>query len=256
MRIRLRGEKAMAGHMASAVLALLLGLAPVATLAQPAPPHVTAQQIERLDAGIAAAGQGDHEQALAIWQQLADEGVPRAFFNIAQAHEMGHGVPKNIGEAVRWYDLAIKRGDDAAHYSMGLVHFSGAMGRVHYQSALTFWHEAHALGNRDAPVAIGYMYEEGLGVAQDYGMAEHWYEVAANDGHADGQYNLALLYAADNGVGVDAGRSAHWLEMAAGQGDRHAALFLSMLYATGAGVERDWEAAGTWFSVFAQRRPA
>ena len=41
---------------------------------------------------------------------------------------------------------------------------------------------------------LGWMYEKGQGVPQDYKTAVKWYRLAAEQGDADAQYNLGLMY--------------------------------------------------------------
>ena len=68
------------------------------------------------------------------------------------------------------------------------------------QEAAYWWSQAAEQGVVDAQARLGYMYEEGLGVGQDYGQAAKWYERAAAQGDAGAQNNLANLY--EQGLGV------------------------------------------------------
>ncbi|KAF8920469.1 hypothetical protein BGZ58_004354, partial [Dissophora ornata] len=45
-------------------------------------------------------------------------------------------------------------------------------------------------GNASAQYNLGFMYEHGKGVPQDYSKAMEWYLKAANQGHASAQPNL------------------------------------------------------------------
>jgi TPR repeat protein len=55
-------------------------------------------------------------------------------------------------------------------------------------------------GNARYQAYLGYMYETGRGVPQDYFMAAKWYHRAAAQGDVRGQHLLGLLY--DKGFGV------------------------------------------------------
>ena len=70
--------------------------------------------------------------------------------NLGVMYEMGHGVPKDPAEAVKWYRCAADQDD------------------IHAQ---------HNLGN---------MYESGQGVAQDYAEAVAWFRKAAEQRPSDG----------------------------------------------------------------------
>ena len=47
---------------------------------------------------------------------------------------------------------------------------------------------------------LGVMYDEGMGVTQDFGEALKFYRKAAEQGYVDAQYNLGVMY--DEGMGV------------------------------------------------------
>jgi uncharacterized protein len=70
-------------------------------------------------------------------------------------------------------------------------------------------------GNARAQAMLGFMYEHGFGVPQDYHIAVAWYIQAAEQGDAIGQYSLGLLY--DKGFGVKQNdvHAYKWLNLAA-----------------------------------------
>ncbi|MDR2220364.1 MAG: sel1 repeat family protein [Methylobacillus sp.] len=55
-------------------------------------------------------------------------------------------------------------------------------------------------GNVDAQLELGWMYENGKGVPQDYKEAITWYRKAAEQGDADGQLFLGMMYLEGKGV--------------------------------------------------------
>src|SRR5260370_35045754 len=67
------------------------------------------------------------------------------------------------------------------------------------------------------------MYENGLGVPQEFTTAVNWYRRAADQGNTAAQLNLGVMY--DNGWGVTRNHViAHiWFSLAAAMGDRDAA---------------------------------
>ncbi len=52
-------------------------------------------------------------------------------------------------------------------------------------------------------VNLGYMYEKGYGVSEDYSEALKWYRKAANQGNDIGQNNLGVMYRDGLGVSKD-----------------------------------------------------
>jgi uncharacterized protein len=70
-------------------------------------------------------------------------------------------------------------------------------------------------GDANAQAQLGFMYEHGCGVAQDYVIAVYWYTAAAAQGHPTGQYLLGLMYDKGHGVARSATLAYMWLNLAA-----------------------------------------
>ena len=75
-----------------------------------------------------------------------------------------------------------------------------AMKRQHYATALRAFRAEAEEGDAQAENNIGYMYEYGWGVPQDYNKAMKWYKRAAKKSLAEAEYNVGILY--HNGYGV------------------------------------------------------
>jgi TPR repeat protein len=74
---------------------------------------------------------------------------------------------------------------------------------------------AAARGDVGAQTRLGYMYERGIGVAQDYELAFMWYNLAAEQGDPRAQHHLGLLFNRGFGVPVDFMTAYKWLNLAA-----------------------------------------
>jgi len=82
---------------------------------------------------------------------------------------------------------------------------------------------AAARGDVGAQTRLGYMYERGIGVAQDFELAAMWYNLAAEQGDPRAQHHLGLLFNKGFGVPVDFMTAYKWLNLAAsrvGNADR------------------------------------
>ena len=77
-------------------------------------------------------------------------------------------------------------------------------------------------GDARAQVFLGYMYEHGRGVPQDYVAAVYWYTSAAEQGHATAQYLLGLMYDKGHGVERSDTLAYMWLNLAAAHAPAHA----------------------------------
>jgi TPR repeat protein len=84
----------------------------------------------------------------------------------------------------------------------------------HTPEAARLWRAA-ALGNARAQTQLGYMYQQGLGVPQDYGLAAKWYHLAAEQGEPHAQHLLGLLFDKGFGVPIDFTEAYKWLNLAA-----------------------------------------
>lgn len=63
------------------------------------------------------------------------------------------------------------------------------------------------------------MFENGLGVAQDFGQAVYWYRKAAEQGYADGQANLGYMYRNGYGVTQDTVIALAWSTLGSDESD-------------------------------------
>ncbi|HHF3601424.1 TPA: tetratricopeptide repeat protein, partial [Haemophilus influenzae] len=65
-------------------------------------------------------------------------------------------------------------------------------------------------GDAISQFLLGGMYEEGLGVKQDYFEAVKWYRKAADKGDAAAQFNLGVMYSQGQGVKQDDFEAVKW----------------------------------------------
>jgi TPR repeat protein len=70
-------------------------------------------------------------------------------------------------------------------------------------------------GNARAQAYLGFMYQYGRGVAQNFALAAYWYRRSAEQGNPTAQHLLGLMF--DKGLGVPTNHvAAHvWLSLAA-----------------------------------------
>ena len=112
-----------------------------------------------------------------------------------------------------------------AGFNEGLV----AAQKGDFATALKEWKPLAAQGDAAAQSNLGYMYENGRGVAQDYKEAARLYGLAAAQGHASAQFNLGVMYDNGQGVAQDYKEAARLFGLAAAQGNQDAASNLEKL---------------------------
>ena len=85
------------------------------------------------------------------------------------------------------------------------------------KEAVKWYWLAAEQGDAEAQFNLGYMYESGHEVFQDYKKAFKWYRLAAEQGHASAQSNLGIMYA-NQGVNQDYARAHMWYSLASAAG--------------------------------------
>jgi hypothetical protein len=70
-------------------------------------------------------------------------------------------------------------------------------------------------GNAGAQNNLGYMYEKGDGVPQDYAEAVKWYKKSAEQGNAYAQNNIGHMYEKGRGVPKEYMEAHKWYNLAA-----------------------------------------
>lgn len=113
--------------------------------------------------------------------------------------------------------------------------------------ACELFRDAAAKGYAGSEYRLGYCYETGRGVVQNFSTANDWYEKAANQGYVDAQYKLGHSYRVGRGVAIDLPTAIEWYKKAASNGDREAMHNVGWMYATGQGVKANAEEGYNWF---------
>jgi localization factor PodJL len=149
-------------------------------------------------------------------REAADDGDPKAMFEVASRYAEGRGVKADLARAAEWYS-----------------------------------HSAE-LGYAPAQYRLGNLYEKGNGVDRDAAQAMAWYEKAAKQGNASAMHNLAVLYAMGASGAADNDAAARWFIEAAELGVTDSQYNLGILSAKGAGVPQSLEESYKWFALVAK----
>jgi TPR repeat protein len=125
--------------------------------------------------------------------------------------------------------------------------------RGHYATALRAWIPMAESGNAEAQNNVGYMYEEGLGVPQNYLLAMNWYRQAADNELAQAQHNMGMLYHHGYGVAQNLGEAFRWFKMAAEQELAESEYMLGLAYEKGEGTTLNYAEARRLFLSSARK---
>jgi len=188
--------------------------------------------------------------------EKAKVGDPEAQFTLGVSYAAGHGVPKDLSEAVKWWVMAAAHGSTEAQdilETMYVRQFKDPGVPRDYSEAMKWLVKAAEQGSPGAQDLLGWMYCKGQGVPEDYAEAAKWFRKAAEQGYAAAQRDLAILYFRGEGVPQDFAEAAKWTRKAAEQGYAPAQRDLGVLYAEGKGVSQDNVQSYFWYSMAASR---
>jgi len=93
---------------------------------------------------------------------------------------------------------------------------------------------------------LAFMYEFGMGTAENKAECLKWYLIAAENGNATAQFFLGSLFQRGHLVEKNLSQSLHWYKAAAEQGEAFAQYILACDYAVGSHGNQDFHASGYW----------
>ncbi|MDD9308388.1 tetratricopeptide repeat protein [Aeromonas hydrophila] len=131
------------------------------------------------------------EQPLSKIKQAAQKGEPEAQRTLGWMYSNGFEVPQSDEEAIFWYEKSAEQGNARSQFFLGVRLAS----RGDNSQAYLWYTKAAKQGDADAQFALGVMYQDGLGIPQDYIKSYAWLSVSA----ANGDKNAARFrdYSAD-----------------------------------------------------------
>jgi uncharacterized protein len=220
--------------------------------------------------------------ALKVLQHDAKKGLPDAQYYFGQTHENGKGVPQDLDEAFKWYQLALEQGfntakrdiyriakrgvapalkilqDDAkqgiakAQFMLGQMHEKGEGFPQNNNEAFKWYRLAAEQRDSKAQVELGKIYEEGKSVPQNYKKAFKWYQFATEQENRSGQFHLGAMYIKGKGVPQDHNKAMLWYQIAAMGGNVQAQIELGKIYEEGKLAPQNYNQAFKWYHASAE----
>lgn len=138
--------------------------------------------------------------------QKAEAGDVEAQFRLGSRYDTGDRVSRDGAQATKWYRRAAEAGHANAQNSMGSI----MQAEKRYEEARSWYERAAAQGQPLAINSLGYLYDLGLGVAQDRQKGFELYSRAADLGWAEAMWNLANIYGAGQLGTKDLGMACVW----------------------------------------------
>ena len=137
-------------------------------------------------------GKDKFDEAVKWYSKAADLGDSDALCRLAGAYKYGHGVEKDMAQALQLYKKAITID-----------------------------------GNVDALLDLGLCYLKGEGVPQNDSHGFFLMERSAKQGNMLAQYNMGFLYRTGRGVEINMVEALRWYHLSAAQGYEQAIEFLN-----------------------------
>ncbi|MFV8461507.1 hypothetical protein ACNO7T_10160 [Vibrio campbellii] len=116
-------------------------------------------------------------------------------YQLAQAYELGVGVPQNIDDAFYWYSQSAENGNADAQFRLAELYLAGTDGKPDNKLALEWFIKAALQGNKRATVEIAKLYESSpeQALLSPLDAAQLWYGAALPDNpDAEDGYNRVL----------------------------------------------------------------
>lgn len=92
------------------------------------------------------------------------------------------GVPRNMGTAVRWFEIAAKAGDARAAFNLGIFKLQGNGVPMDKPGAGRLFKQAGEAGNVDAMINLATMLVKGDGIPRDLQLGAQWLVKSAQSG--------------------------------------------------------------------------
>lgn len=161
-----------------AVLALLLGLAPILPIAA-----------SPLDDALKALEAGHSPKAIEVLLRLANEGNPLAQFRLGGLYFHGQGVVEDENMAIYWWKKSAANGNAEAMYQIAHAYLFGSSAAKSVadpdREAALWYFQAASAGHSEAAYTLGLLFLAGKGVVEDRNEALRWFRSAASKGHVE-----------------------------------------------------------------------
>jgi len=191
----------------------------------------------------------DYEEAIKYYKMAIEKGNGKAMNNLGRIYYNGDYAEQNYEEAIKYYKMAIEKGEEHAMNNLGIMYEHGHGVEQNYEEAIKYYKMAIEKGPGDAMHNLGMLYEYGHGVEQNYEEAIKYYKMAIEKGNCCAINNLGRMY--DNGHGVEQNfdEAIKYYKMAIEKGNGDAMNNLGIIYEFGKGIERNYEEAIKYYKM-------
>jgi TPR repeat protein len=184
-----------------------------------------------------------HDETLAFTWALraAKQGYPRAKWLVALLYGTGTGTKPDLAESARWFCMA-----NATTPHSSAAPYPPLSASSESEAQLNCIRQAAIEDSSEAQYTLGFIYEQGQWLPQDFSLAANYYRQAADHNMPMAQYRLARMW--DTGRAGKENRvlARKLAELAAFSSDVRAKVMLGTDYAQGIGGPQDSVLGAMW----------
>lgn len=124
---------------------------------------------------------------------LAEKGNAEAQYKVGEMYELGKSVPKDIPNALGWYEKAADQGHAKAGYKILYLEIQANGLNDFSKTQLGVLRQEAASGNPDAQYFLGKMYATGVGVPKSLNNALTWLNKATFNGVSEAEHEAIAV---------------------------------------------------------------
>ncbi|MBE8232502.1 MAG: sel1 repeat family protein [Endozoicomonadaceae bacterium] len=139
----------------------------------------------------------NHEKEIKIYESLAEKGYAPAQHELGWLYQESLGVKRDIKKAVEWYGKAVNQGHARSQNNLAMIYENyrdlHEIELIDYEKMLELYIEAAVENDQYALYNLGRIYENGIYVEQDYGLALKFYERSKAEGYLPAKHKYDKL---------------------------------------------------------------
>lgn len=193
------------------------------------------------------------KEAVKCYQLAADQSFPKAQYQLGNCYRYGNGVDIDLAKAYTFYQLAADSANENAEYEVGMCYYTGDGVKRDLGQAFTYFKRSADKGHKIAQYYVGVCYDHGFAVQKNSTKAIIWLTFSAKQGYGYAQMGVGAKYATGEGCRKNLQKAAQYYVLAADQGIPQAQFKIGVCYYAGIGVERDEDQAIHYFKLAADQ---
>ena len=198
----------------------------------------------------------NHNKQINIHKAIYRKSVESTVLESNDLCDMGYyqfNQVNDVHKAFDYYSKAARLNNPVAYSWMGYFYDYGQGVSQDYSIARDYYNRAIEQNEPSAMKLLADMYREGRGVVIDLKKSLNYYQRASRLNNNDASVWIGYFYENGMGVDIDYIKAREYYELAIEQGNARAAYLLGYMYYSGRGVNKDINKAKDLFLISANR---